>query len=570
MVTHPAAPVLANQFRGDRVLQTWLSQHIPANVFAAIEDDLDSIGEHARLAWTEARLRAATKPILTRWDAWGNRIDRIESTPTWQRGVEIAARYGLVSKGYESTHGEFARCDQFARVYLHHIASEFFTCPLAMTDGAAAAIKASGNAGLIAHSLPRLTSTDPETLWLSGQWMTELAGGSDVGNSETEARRDTDGQWRLHGRKWFSSAPIGEMALTLARPQGAGEGANTLALFYVETHDAKGQWNGIRVDRLKEKLGTHELPTAEIHLDGVLATPVGTLDHGVRMIAPMLNITRTWNAVCALATMRRCIALATAYAHQRRAFGRPLIEHPLHVSTLADLQAEFEAAFQLVFHVAHLLGRSECDIADDRELALLRLLIPLAKLWTGKLAVKIASETCEAFGGAGYIEDTGIPQLLRDAQVFPIWEGTTNILALDSLRAMPGSGQDLLLDCAANLIDECKVEDDSCDLEPARQTIHATLASTRQWLQANGANPTIMQSGARTLALTLARSFAAALLFRNATLALARAGDRRPAQALARFIALGLSEMRNPDSNPAIDLLDVPPDWKRASVVTRK
>src|SRR5690606_1818832 len=118
------------------------------------------------------------------------------------------------------------------------------------------------------------------------------------------------------------------------------------------------------------------------------------------------------------------------------AFGRRLIEHPLHLATLADMQAEFEAAFQLVFHLAHLLGRNEASIATDQERALLRLLTPLAKAWTGKLAVRIASETCEAFGGAGYIENTGIPQLLRDAQVFPIWEGTTNVLALDTLRAL--------------------------------------------------------------------------------------------------------------------------------------
>lgn len=560
MSTHPTAPVLGNQFRSDRVLQTWLSRHLPANVLGAIENDLEEIGENAALSWKESRSRTATRPVLTHWDAWGERIDRIETTPTWQRGVALAARYGLVARGHDSTHGEFARCDQFARVYLHHIASEFFTCPLAMTDGAASALKASGNAELVAHALPRLTSTDPEMLWLSGQWMTELAGGSDVGNSETEARCDDKGRWRLYGRKWFSSALVGEMALTLARPQGAGSNADALALFFLETRDAHGLWNGIRVDRLKEKLGTHELPTAEIHLDGSLATPVGGLDHGVRMIAPMLNVTRTWNAVCALASMRRCIALATAYAYQRRAFGRCLIEHPLHVSTLADLQAEFESAFQLVFHVAHLLGRSECGIADERELALLRILIPLAKLWTGKLAVQIASETCEAFGGAGYIEDTGIPQLLRDAQVFPIWEGTTNVLALDLLRASSSSGLDPFFECAAALLGERGMQGDASNLESARQSINASLAAARQWFSVHHANRQDVQAGARNLALTLARNFAAALQYKNAEQALAKANDQRPAQALTRFIARGLSELRNPDTHPAIDLLDSPPN----------
>src|SRR5690606_25715669 len=232
---------------------------------------------------------------------------------------------------------------------------------------------------------------------------------------------------------------VGEMALTLARPEGSAAGADALALFMVETRDADRRWNGIRIDRLKDKLGTRELPTAEIHLDGTRAQPVGELAHGVRQIAPMLNVTRTWNAVCALATMQRCLALARDHAARRSAFGRPLGRLPLHVGTLASMQAEFEAAFQLVFFVAELLGRVEHG-SDDADTALLRVLTPLAKLWTGKLAMSIASEACEAFGGSGYIEDTGMPLLLRDAQVYPIWEGTTNVLALDTLRALRGNG----------------------------------------------------------------------------------------------------------------------------------
>jgi hypothetical protein len=386
--------------------------------------------------------------------------------------------------------------------------------------------------------------------------MTERMGGSDVGHSETMARRDDHGQWRLHGRKWFTSAVIGEMALTLARPQGAAEGADALAMFYLETRDAEGRWNGIRIDRLKDKLGTHELPTAEIHLDGTRATPVGGLDHGVRLIAPMLNVTRTWNAVCALATMRRCIVLATAYARQREAFGRPLIEHPLHVATLADMQAEFEAAFQFVLHVAHLLGRSECGLAGARETALLRLLTPLAKLWTGKLAVRIASETCEAFGGAGYIENTGIPQLLRDAQVYPIWEGTTNVLSLDILRAISSVGIEPLLEAAAALLDEADASSASAHMEWPLREIRASLVAIREWLPRQAANKEALQAGARGLAMTLARTFAAALACRNATRAVAGPVDPHAGQSLARFTALGLSELRPFDPGRAIDLLD--------------
>ena len=558
MANHPTAPVLGNQYLGDRVLQAWLDRALPPSMRSAIHDDLDALGAQAAQAWSEARSSRRHQPELTQFDAWGGRIDRIETTPVWQRGAAIAARYGLVAAGHEPTYAEFARCNQFARVYLQHVASEFYTCPLAMTDGAATALKASGNQQLIERALPRLTSRDPATLWLSGQWMTELTGGSDVGDSETEAQPVGDGQYSLHGRKWFTSAVIGEMALTLARPQGAAAGGDGLALFYLETRDEGGQWNGIRIDRLKDKLGTRELPTAEIHLDGTLATPVSGLDHGVRMITPVLNVTRIWNAVCALATMRRCIALATSYAHQREAFGRRLIDHPLHATTLADMQVEFEAAFQLVFHVSHLLGRSECALANANERALLRLLTPLAKLWTGKLAVRIASETCEAFGGAGYIEDTGIPQLLRDAQVYPIWEGTTNVLALDSLRAIASVGVEPLLDTADALLAEILKSRASASLEAHAMSVCSAIKQASQWLHRNAANADAMQAGARDLAFTLARSMAAALLCRQAAYSIKETGDMRPSQALARFIGAGLVSLPDAGGPHPLDLLDPP------------
>ncbi|HNV08671.1 MAG TPA: acyl-CoA dehydrogenase family protein [Dokdonella sp.] len=532
-----------------------MNQHLPQGIRNEIDADLDALGAHAAQAWEEARARTPAQPILTHFDAVGNRIDRIESTPVWQRGAEIATRYGLVAAGHEARHGEYARCNQLLRVYLHHIASEFYTCPLAMTDGAATALKASANDALIAHAVPRLTSRDVSTFWLSGQWMTELAGGSDVGNTETEAWQDGDGHWRLTGRKWFTSAVVGDMALTLARPRGAGPGGHALAMFYLETHAADGSWNGIRIDQLKDKLGTRELATAEIHLQGARATAVAGIDHGVRLITPMLNITRTWNAVGALASIRRCVALATAYAHQREAFGKRLIEHPLHAETLADMQATFEAAFQLVFHLTHLLGRSECGLADADEQACLRLLTPLAKLWTGKLAVGMASECCEAFGGAGYIENTGIPQLLRDAQVYPIWEGTSNVLALDTLRALGKTGVGPILHCVERCLQARQDSPLPEALATAASDIRGSLLEAARWLETHGDDSFRLQAGARALAFSLARAVAAALLWRCAVASHA-AGDARPGHALLRFLSCPLSHLSYNAFAPAFDLLD--------------
>lgn len=541
------APVLGNQYRDDRVLRSYLARALPHDVQAAIEGDLDELGAQAAGAWTQARERTPVTPVLTQWDAWGERVDRIELTPVWQRGAALTARYGLVAAGHDATHGAYARGDQFARVYLHHVASEFYTCPLAMSDGAATALKASGQRALIERALPHLLSRDAATLWLSGQWMTETAGGSDVGDTGTVARRDAHGRWRLHGRKWFSSAVVGEMALTLARPEGAAGGTAALGLFYLETRDGEGRWNGLRIDRLKDKLGTRELPTAEVHLDGALAEAVGEPAHGVRLVAPMLNVTRTWNAVCALATMRRCLALAFDYARRRQAFGRALIEQPLHRATLASLQAEFEAAFQLVFHVTELLGRVETGAADEDEKALLRLLTPLAKLWTGKLAVRIASETCEAFGGAGYIENTGVPQLLRDAQVYPIWEGTTNVLALDALRALGASGLDGLMRAARGLLGEAGAD---------RHGVAKALQSARHWFDTHAQDRDALAAGARGFALTLARSFAAALLARHAAWAERTQGDCRAQAALRVFTSHGLLRLDRAGMDDSAALAD--------------
>lgn len=540
------SPQLSHPYRGDRSLLRLLDRVVPAARRAALDSDLDALGDYALMAWQRVTSSTRRKPVLTQWDPWGRRIDQIELTPAWQEGAAITTRHAVLAAGHES--GEYARLEEFARVYLYHLASEFYTCPLAMTDGATTALKASGNQALIDRALPHFLSRDPASFWLSGQWMTENSGGSDVGNTETVARQDADGQWRLYGRKWFSSAVVGEAALALARPEGSGEGPRALALFYVETMDGKQRKSELVIDRLKDKLGTHELPTAEIHLDGLPAWPLGELSGGVRQVAPMLNVTRTWNAICAVASMARALSLARDYATRRLAFGLPLIEQPLHAQTLADMQAEFEGAFALAFEVAHLLGRVEQGQAEPHEATLLRLLTPLAKLWTGKLAVELCSEALECFGGAGYIEDTGLPQLLRDAQVYAIWEGTTNVLSLDSLRALADDGLGALRRASSEWAQN--------SADPAAPAIiRQTLDAAAKWLDQNRSPRDSLEAGARGLAITLARCAAASLLARQAAWSTPR-GDLRPAAALQRFMAHGLNRLIAPDAANTRLLLD--------------
>ncbi|MGI9045507.1 MAG: acyl-CoA dehydrogenase family protein [Burkholderiales bacterium] len=260
-------PRLGNQYSEDRVLRSYLRRALPADMLREIESALIELGGLSGGELYRVQLAdRLNEPVLTQWDAWGKRIDHIELTQLWRRAQEIAAQFGIVAVAYERAHGEHSRIHQFALAYLFAPSTDVYACPLAMTDGAARALLASANQSLIERAVPHLTSRDPAQFWTSGQWMTENIGGSDLGMSETEARRDEQGLWRLHGRKWFTSAATSQMALTLARPMGNPDGARGLALFYVEPRDADCRLQNIEIQRLKDKLGTRKVPTAELLL----------------------------------------------------------------------------------------------------------------------------------------------------------------------------------------------------------------------------------------------------------------------------------------------------------------
>ena len=548
MAFHQTPPALGNQFDDDRVLRSYLARTLPPDALAALAPDYARLGELSGGELYDLQLRdRLNEPVLTSWDPWGHRVDEIDVSPLWKRAAVVAAEEGVVGAAYERRHGRFSRVDQFARVYLFHASTDVYTCPLAMTDGAARTLLAHGNAPLVERAVGRLTSRDPKHAWTSGQWMTERTGGSDVGLSETVARK-VDGQWRLYGTKWFTSATTSQMALTLGRPEGSAPGGRGLALFYVETRRPDGTMNHLAVNRLKDKLGTRKVPTAELTLDGVPAEPVAGLTDGVRNIAPMLNVTRTWNALCAASGMRRGLALARDYARRRVAFGAPLAQKPLHADTLAGLQAEYEAGFHLAFRAAELLGRDEAGELGARDAELLRVVTPLAKLTTARQAVHVLSETLEAFGGAGYVEDTGLPTLLRDGQVLSIWEGTTNVLSLDVLRAM-GKGD--ALRCLAEEVGELteRLADPRladvgrrCRAAVAHAAEHAGSLLARAGAGPDGAHAALglMEATARRLSLTLGRALAGALLARHAQWSLDHEKDGRARAAACRFAAHGL------------------------------
>lgn len=545
-------PALGNQYDDDRLLKQYLGRTLPPDVLSQLEGEYSELGDLSADLLHEQVADRLNEPVHTPYDPWGNRIDHIEVSPLWKKAQIISAERGMVAAGYEGTYGALSRVHQFAMNYIVQPSLDVYSCPLAMTDGAARTLLDSGNTELIDRAVPRLTSRDPDTMWTSGQWMTERTGGSDVGKSETVARKDDDGQWRLYGTKWFTSATTSEMALTLGRPDGNGPGGRGLALFYLELRDGHGLLRNITVNRLKDKLGTRKVPTAELELLGTEATLVGEAKNGVRAITPMLNITRTWNAICAASGMRRAVALARDYAGRREAFGAALADKPLHVDTLAAMEAETAGATLLAFRSVELLGRKEAGEASDADLLLLRAMTPITKLTTGKQAVAVASEALECFGGAGYVEDTGLPRLLADAQVLPIWEGTTNVLSLDLLRALAGEGtlQALSEDIGSRLATVTASELGGC-VDRARSALgHAT-----EWVAANLAERDAVEAGARRFAMTLGRTLELALLCEHAQWCVDK--SKEPAYAIAaarRFAAHGVDRITDIDANDAAAL----------------
>ena len=538
-----APPTLGNQYEDDPVLRSYLMRSVPADVLREIKPTLVEMGRLAGGDLYQMQLvDRLNEPTLTQWDAWGNRIDRIELTPLWRVAERVAAEHGVVATAYEQAHGRFSRVHQSALAYLFTPSTDIYSCPLAMTDGAARTLLGSGNQALIERAVPHLTSRDSKEFWTSGQWMTEITGGSDVGTSDTIAKPhpDQSQHWLLYGRKWFTSAATSQIALTLARPEGNPSGGRGLALFYLEMRDERGRLRNISIDRLKDKLGTRKVPTAELTLNGTPAQLVSGTTDGVRNIAPLLNITRLWNGISAASLMRRAVALALDYAQKRTAFGALLSEKPLHTDTLAGLQAETEAAFHLAFLVAELTGRAETKEIDEEQSMLLRLLTPLMKLTTGKQVVAVVSEALEAFGGAGYVEDTGLPMLLRDAQVLPIWEGTTNVLSLDALRAL--GSDDRALHALTAEVGRCLISvHDHRLAEPAR-IVQAALGHAESWLaEARKAATPVLEAGARRLALTLGRTMELALLCRHAQWSQENEGDGRATTAARRFATSGIN-----------------------------
>lgn len=422
----------------DPAIRPLLDSHLSPDDRARLEPHLEVLGE---LAATELDALAVTAdrnpPALRQFAPDGTRIDEVEYHPAYRRMTEIAFEsFGLAAMSHRpGVLGWPTRVPHLVKYAISYlfVQAEFgLACPVSMTDSAARVLRLF-DPKAFADEIDALTSTDVGTLATGAMFMTEKQGGSDVGQTSTVATHHGD-HWTLRGHKWFCSNVSADVVLTLAEVPGQGEGTRGLGLFMVPRLRPDGSRNAIRIERLKDKLGTRSMASGEVALEDAWARPVGDLTRGFVQMAEMLNVSRLSNAMRASALMRRAVREAVDHTRQRVAFGKPLFEQPLMRATLLPLLLDAEASLGLVLEAADRLDAA--DAGDASAASLVRVLTPIAKHTLCKRARSVTGETMEVRGGNGYIEDWVDPRLLRDAHLGSIWEGSSNVIALDVLRCM--------------------------------------------------------------------------------------------------------------------------------------
>ncbi|KZO93316.1 acyl-CoA dehydrogenase/oxidase C-terminal [Calocera viscosa TUFC12733] len=434
-------------YAATRSLNALLRRILPQPVLETVETDLHRFSK--RIANGVGWLADGPnhEPRLVQYDHFGRRVDRLETSEGWRKLKEIAAEEGIVGIAYERQTGEYARVHQFSKIYLWVGDSRVVGCPMSMTDGAARGQY--GTPEMKNAVLPRLVTRDASKAWTAGQFMTEKPGGSDVSRTETVAVRPPAQSgvvkpgdlYILDGFKWFSSATDGNVALSLARTDGEGSGGLSLFLLPLKSRSflpgSSPSPNGVHVHRLKNKIGTKAVPTAELSITGAHGYLVGELGAGVRSIATVLNITRMHSAFHAVGSVGRALMIATAYADVRQVLDHTtgkyvlLRDLPIHTNLLADTALLHHALLHLLVPISLLLGKSEMGSSTSSEESRLRLLTPIVKAYAGVRASKAVQDCIEALGGLGYMEEEPLSRLMRDSLVERIWEGTSSVLALD-------------------------------------------------------------------------------------------------------------------------------------------
>ncbi|HEX6075701.1 MAG TPA: acyl-CoA dehydrogenase family protein [Micromonosporaceae bacterium] len=400
------------------------------------EDEIRELGALAggEQAQEWGRLVEQHPPVLRTHDRYGHRIDEVDFHPHWHDLMRVAVEHGLHAAPWrqERVGAHVARA---AKMYVWSDTDPGHLCPISMTYAAIPPLRVAASLAdryepLLASPVYDYGLREPGTKQglIAGMSMTEKQGGSDVRANTTRATPDGDGGYRITGHKWFTSAPMSDLFLTLAQAPGG------LSCFLLSRVLPDGSRNRIHLQRLKDKLGNRSNASAEIEYDAATGWLVGEEGRGVATIIQMVNLTRLDCAVTSAALMRHAVTQAMHHTTHRSAFGARLVDQPLMRNVLADLAVEAEAATVAGMRLAGAVDRAAAG--DRTEDLFRRLALPVTKYWVCKRAPGLAAEALECLGGNGYVEESGMPRLYREAPLNSIWEGSGNVAALDTLRAM--------------------------------------------------------------------------------------------------------------------------------------
>ncbi|MFE9724158.1 acyl-CoA dehydrogenase family protein [Streptomyces sp. NPDC005794] len=438
-VTNQAPPLVGyDVFAADRALTEAVERHLAPGILDEAREELSVLGRSAGSFQAQEWGAQANEnpPKLRTHDRYGHRVDEVDFHPAWHRLLGHAVTAGLTDAwGRQGGHVRRA-----AGFLVWTQAEAGHGCPLSMTHAAVPALRT--DPALAAEWEPLLTShvyeeglrpASRKAGVLFGMGMTEKQGGTDVRSNTTRAEPLAgDGEYLLTGHKWFCSAPMSDGFLVLAQAPGG------LSCFLVPRVLPDGARNPFAIQRLKDKLGNRSNASGEVEFDGTWARRVGEEGRGVRTIIEMVAATRLDCVLGSAALMRQAVAQAVHHSAYRSAFGGLLIEKPLMRNVLADLALESEAATTLGLRLA-----AAYDADTEEERAFLRIAVPTAKYWVTKRCTAVVGEALECLGGNGYVEESGMPRLLREAPLNSIWEGSGNVQALDVLRALQREPQAL-------------------------------------------------------------------------------------------------------------------------------
>lgn len=427
-----------NFFHADPWGAAMAGLYLPPDLYAHLEPHLTALGALAGGALEEeAHTADHHQPVLLHRDRRGEDDERIVYHPAY-RSMERRAfgDYGLAAMSHRGGvlgwPTPLPPAAKYALTYYFCHAEFGLMCPVSMTDSLARTLRRYGAPDLVARYLPALTSTDMDALSQGAMFMTEQGAGSDIANTAVVAEPAEGGTWTLTGDKWFCSNADAGVALVLAR-RGDAPGLRGVSLFLLPRFLPDGRKNAYRIVRLKDKLGTRSMASGEVKLEGATAWLIGEPEAGFKQMADMVNSSRLSNGVRAAGMMRRACAEALFIAQRRLAFGKRLIDMPLMRRQLVKLIMPAEQARSMMFQTAEAMRRA--DAGDETARKLLRILTPLIKFRACRDARRVTGDAMEVRGGCGYIEEFPDARLLRDSHLGSIWEGTSNIVALDVLRA---------------------------------------------------------------------------------------------------------------------------------------